>query len=420
MVWALKSQPARKPDAQSLLVGLDLNGTRARAIQGVNPAGSQVMSLDGAYLDLPMVLSLQGRKPQVGRVGSALLRQSPHLTCSNFLPYLGETRSWSIGRHRMDAGRAMQLVFERLLATCQTVHGVVAALPAYITPTQAALLTPLADKARYPLIGTVRTPLAAAHSAFAADPWSGPALIFDIDEFALTATTLVADGEHLWIQNSVNWTNSNLRVWQNRLLDGISERCIHQCRRDPRESPLAEQSLFEQIEAALDAWGHGKVVELHVQTTAWYHNLLFRPEEIQTLCQRLVQQVCDQLQAEVPAAGIRRILISRAAARMPGLTQALEDWLRRSDGSVVEATAIDDSSEDFGADLIPGGNEPLRVTVLPPDAAARAAHHLALHIHRNALPRGHFDHSLAAPKTNVAIQTQPQARPSFRILSPDA
>ncbi len=419
MVWALKSQPARKPDAQPLLVGLDLNGTRARAMQGTNPAVPQVLPLDGAYLDLPMILSLQGRKPLVGRAGSALCRQSPHLTCSNFLPYLGEARTWSIGRHKIDAGRAMQLVFERLLASCQTAQGVVAALPAYISPTQAALLAPLADKARFPLLGSVRMPLAAAYSAFASEAWSGPALVFDIDEHALTATTVVADGEHLWVQNSVAWTTSSLRAWQNRLLDGISERCIHQCRRDPRESPLAEQSLFEQIEAALDAWSHGKVVELHVQTSTWYHNLLFRPEEIQALCQRVVQQALEQVQTQIPTLGVRRILISRAAARMPGLTPALEEWLRRSAGAVVEATPVEEASDDFGMDLIPGGNEPLRVTLLPPDAAARAAHALAMHIQRSALPRGHFDHSLAAPKTQGAPQSQPQARPSFRILSPD-
>jgi hypothetical protein len=419
MVWALKSQPARKPDAQPLLVGLDLNGTRARAMQGTNPT-PQALPLDGAYLDLPMILSLQGRKPQVGRAGSALCRQSPHLTCSNFLPYLGETRTWSIGRHRLDAGRALQHVFERLLTSCQTVRGVVAALPAYISPAQAALLAPLADKARFPLLGSVRTPLAAAHTAFASEPWSGPALVIDVDEHALTGTTVVADGEHLWVQTTAAWTSTSLRAWQNRILNGISDRCIQQCRRDPRESPLAEQSLFEQVEAALDAWGHNKVVELHVQTATWYHNLLFRPEEIQAFCQRLVQQVCDQIQSQIPTLGVRRILVSRAAARLPGLAPALEDWLRRAAGDVVEAAALEETSEDFGADLIPGGNDPLRVTMLPADAAARAAHHLALHIQRSALPRGHFDHSLAAPRTQTAPAPAPQARPSFRILSPDA
>ncbi|HEV8058559.1 MAG TPA: hypothetical protein VGP68_01725 [Gemmataceae bacterium] len=420
MVWALKSQPARKPDAQPLLAGLDLNGTRARGVQGTNAVVTRVLPLDGAYLDLPMILSLQGRKPQVGRPGSALCRQSPHLTCSNFLPYLGEQRTWSIGRHQLDAGRAMVHVFERLLPACQTSKGVVLALPAYLSPTQASFLAPLADKARFPLLGSVRAPLALAHSAFAADPWAGPALVFDIDDHALSATTIVADGEHLWVQNTVVWTNVSLRAWQNRLLDGVAERCIHQCRRDPRESPVAEQSLYEQIEAALDAWGHGKVVELHVQTSAWYHNLLFRPEEILALCRRLVQQMLEQVQAQTSIVGVRRILVTRAAARLPGLTTALEEWLQRSAGAVVEATPAA-SSDDFGEDLIPGGNEPLRLTVLAPDAAARAAHHLALHIQNHALPRGHFDYSLAAPRTPTsAAPTVPPARPSFRILSPDS
>ncbi len=419
MVWALKSQPARKPDAQPLLLGLDLNGTRVRGVQGNNPALPQVVPLDGAYLDLPMILSLQGRKPQVGRVGSALCRLSPHLTCSNFLPYLGESRAWSIGRHRLDAGRALQHVFERLQAACQDARGAVAALPAYMSAAQAALIAPLADKARFALLGSVRMPLAAAYTAFATNPWSGPALVFDIDDHALTATSIVADGEHLWVQNTVAWTNISLRAWQNRLLDGVAERCIHQCRRDPRESPLAEQSLFEQIDIALDAWGHGKIVELHVQTSTWYHNLLFRPEEIHTLCRRLVQQTCEQIQSQIPTAGVRQILVSRAASRLPGFTRALEEWLQRSAGAVVEATPAD-TSDDFGKDLIPGGNDPLRLTVLPPDAAALGAHQLASHIQRHTLPRGHFDHSLAVPKSQAPASPNQPARPSFRILSPDS
>lgn len=418
MVWALKSQPARKPDAQSLLVGLDLNSTRARGVQGANPVVTQGLPLDGSYLDLPMILSLQGRKPQVGRAGTALCRQSPHLTCSNFLPYLGEQRTWSVGRHRLDSSRALQHVFERLLTPCQNARGIVLALPPYLTPTQASFLAPLADKARFPILGSVRAPLAEAYTAFAADPWSGPALVFDIDDHALSATTVVADGEHLWVQNTVTWANASLRAWQNRLLDGVAERCIHQCRRDPRESPVAEQSLYEQLDAALDAWGHGKVVELHVQTSAWYHNLLFRSEEVLALCGRLMQQILQQIQAQTSIAGVRRILVARSAARLPGFTAALEEWLQRSAGAVIEATTIE-SNDDFGEDLIPGGSDPLRLTVLQPDAAARAAHHLALHIQGHALPRGHFDHSLAAPRPTTPAPNTPPARPSFRILSPD-
>ena len=76
-------------------------------------------------------------------------------------------------------------MFERLLPSCQMARGVVLALPGLFSPTQASYLSPLADKARFPLLGSVRTPLAAAHTAFAADPWSGPALVFDIDDHAL-------------------------------------------------------------------------------------------------------------------------------------------------------------------------------------------------------------------------------------------
>ena len=85
---------------------------------------------------------------------------------------------------------------------------------------------------------------------------------------------------------------------------------------------------------------------------------LFRPEEILALCSRLVKQAREQIQAQTSIIGVRRILVARAAARLPGFTPALEQWLHSSTGAVVEATPVD-SSDDFGADLIPGGNEPI-------------------------------------------------------------
>src|SRR5438093_3576231 len=96
------------------VVGLDLNATRTRAVQGPSGGLPRPVALDGAHSDLPLAISLEGRHPEVGRAGLALCRRLPYLAVLDFLPYIGERREWTAGRHHLDAARAFTLVVERL------------------------------------------------------------------------------------------------------------------------------------------------------------------------------------------------------------------------------------------------------------------------------------------------------------------
>src|SRR5439155_16478606 len=156
-----------------------LNTPRVRAVQGPPQLAPRALALDEARDELPMILSLEGRHPQVGRAGAALCRQSPHLACLDFLAHLGESREWVAGRHRLDPAKAMSVVFERLQAVCTEVRGMVLVLPAYLARTQVNILLPLVRKVRLPVLGSVRSPLAQALAAHAAEPWTGSALIVD-------------------------------------------------------------------------------------------------------------------------------------------------------------------------------------------------------------------------------------------------
>src|SRR5262249_31707694 len=101
MGWARKSAPANRVEPEPTLIGLDLNATRARAVHGPAQTLPRLLPLAGTADDLPMVLSLQGRKAEVGQAGAALCRLLPHLTCLDFLANLGEPREWTAGRHRL-------------------------------------------------------------------------------------------------------------------------------------------------------------------------------------------------------------------------------------------------------------------------------------------------------------------------------
>src|SRR5579864_1970935 len=141
------------------LIGLDLNATRARAIQGENhgsgPHVPHGLSLEGNERELPLALSLEERQPRVGRVGAGLCRRSPHLACLDFLPHLGDDRMWHVGRHRLDAAAALALVCDHLQRRIGRAEGVTVALPAYFSAAQASLLAHVAGRARWRLLGSV-------------------------------------------------------------------------------------------------------------------------------------------------------------------------------------------------------------------------------------------------------------------------
>jgi molecular chaperone DnaK (HSP70) len=416
MAWPRKSLPENRPELEPTLVGFDLNASRTRAVLGRPDLLPRPVCLDGTREELPMVLSLQGRHPEVGRAGVSLCRQSPHLTCVDFLASLGEARTWVAGRHCLDAAKAVALVLERLEPVCAGVKGLVLTVPAYLTREQVTLLTGLATKAGLPVLGSVKAPLANAWAVYSAEPWTGLALVLDADDHAFSATTLVADGAQIAIQATQIWPQLNLHAWKARLLDRVADRCVRQSRRDPRDSATAEQSLYEQLEDALDLCAQGQVVELLIQTAHWYQNLLLRPEEILAFCERLVGRILEGIQVlsstfTAPEA-LRAVIVTRAAARLPGLVAALENYVSR-----LEPAPEWDPTGDFGEDLLLDGHASALVAKISADAAARAAHDLAVRCHRGELPRGHLDLSLPLPGTTTPSGAENASKRTLRVFS---
>jgi hypothetical protein len=416
MAWPKKPQPVTASGSGAALIGIELNGTCARAVHGPGQLLPSSLSLDGSHGELPMILSLEGRHPQLGRIAAGLSRLAPHLTCTGFLAALGEPRIWSIGRHRIDSAKALALVLQHMQPACTGTGGLVWTLPAYLTAAQVTLLPPLAEKARLPLLGSLRSPLAVALAAYPAAPWSGVALVVDADDHAFSAATVVADGDQLWIHAAQSWPNLSLGAWKSRLLDAVAERCIRQSRRDPRDSAPAEQSLYEQLETVLDNGDQGRMIELLIQTPHWYQNLLLRGEELVAICARQVRQVLEGVQALLETSavrdGVRAVLMTRAAGRLPGLVAGLETYSRKP----VSCSDIDPLG-DFGESLLPESSGPSGITVLAADAAARAAHEIAVRIYRGELPRGHLDLAVPLPKSDPTAAAS-QKR-NFRILSAD-
>src|SRR5260370_24118566 len=145
----------------SKLIALDMNATR---VPGVSEGASgipQLLPLEGTHTELPLMACLDSRRPQIGSAGLAFSRHAPHLVCASFLAFLGSPRTWSAGRHRLDAAQALALVFDHLQSTCTGARGIVIGLPAYIADAQRQILPQRAEKDNCKRPGTMATPHAA-------------------------------------------------------------------------------------------------------------------------------------------------------------------------------------------------------------------------------------------------------------------
>lgn len=397
--------------AEDMLVGVDIDSSRVLAVSGASGLPPQVVRLDGADHRLPMAVSLAGRSPQVGRQGSQLCRRLPHLVCLDFLAELGKASNWRAGKHRLSAVDALALVLERVACACAAHQGLTLALPFYLDRRQLGILTSLAEamgKQRHtrlpPLLGTVPTPLAVALSAYAEQPWTGLALVVDVDEHALTLSWVNVAGDQAQALEAHTFRQLGLRTWKERLLNVAADDCVRQSRRDPRDSADAEQFLYDQFDDALEHCRQGRVAELTIHTPSWSQNLIWRPEEIAGFCSALLgqfNQVVEKTLAAMASHGQpNTILVTASAGRLPGLVEALEEY-------VGEARhAEHDDEEDFGINLF-GKEDAVRsgVCVVSADAAARAAYGLAGAFQSGELPGGHI-HAATLPSP-LQVDTGP-------------
>jgi glyoxylase-like metal-dependent hydrolase (beta-lactamase superfamily II) len=172
---------------------------------------------------------------------------------------------------------------------------------------------------------------------------------------------------------SACWPRLGVKVWKEKLLDAVSDRCVRLCRRDPRDSAEAEQALFEQLDDALDRARAGQRVSLNVRTAHWYQDVVQQPDEFDGYCTALARPAAEAIRELVAGAGLplppRVVWLTHAAGRLPGLAKAVHQHSS-------EGTAID---------------------VLAPGAVAHAAAGLVSRWLSGELPRQHLDTTLPLP-----------------------
>ena len=407
MLWTRKLPPIHD---RSRVVGIDLTASRARAVS-VGGGKVRPLPLDDAADDLALYLACDRRTPEAGRAGVALARKAPHSVVSNFLAGIGQPGEFRAGRHVLTPEAALELVaakFREPVAAESDAAALV--LPPYLAAYQVARVVAVAARVKLPLKGSAAAPLAvAAHRAAAvldgkpapaADapagdvlkmrpPAGGPAavVVVDADDFALTTAVVAVDRDAVRLGAVGCWPRVGVRVWKDRLLDALADRCVRLCRRDPRDSADAEQGMYDQLDDALDRARAGQRVSLSVRTAHWFQDLIQSPEEFDANCAALAAAAAEAVWELVAGAGLRvppRVVwLTHAAGRLPGLARLIHQ----------------------------NAPEGIAVEVLPAGAVAHAAAALVPRWLANDLPRAHLDSVIALERVAAPAGRVPGEKP---------
>jgi hypothetical protein len=380
-------------------LGVDLNAGRARAANG-RAVRNKLFPLDEPHSDLPLAISLEKRTPDVGRAAYAVCRKLPHAICAGYLPMLGQAQEWKGSRTALSADAALSLALERLRVALQGHEGVSFALPTYLSLQQVGRILAIAERSKLKVMGTAVTPLALAaerathylygHEEAAESPRPGrfiqptSVLIVDVDDYAMTVSVVRMSEEEVRTIGSATFPRLGARLWRDRLLDALADKCVRNCRRDPRDTADAEQMLYDQIEESIDRARTGQRVSLTVRSTHWFQDLVLTPADLDGFCVQLCRQAAEE---------VRNLLASLNETEPPRAA-----WLTHDAGRLP----------GLAASLHQNMTERTNVRVLHPEAAAVAAVNLIERWSVGELPRTHLDTVIPLPfKVDPRIATRP-------------
>lgn len=349
MLWSRKSTPIHE---RSRHAGIDLTASRMAGVS-IGSGKVRTLHLDGEREELDLFIALLQSPPDIGRAGYSLCRKLPHAVYSNFLPALGQPRDKRASRPALTPDSALEAAFQKIHEPVLTESNqVVLALPAYLTPIQVVRVTTSAARVNFPLKGTAVGPLAlvamraaavasgkpaTTEAEPAAPDWvlrlrptsdgPGVVVVVDADEFALSAVVATVERDRVRLVASGCWPRFARRVWKDRLIEAVSDRCVRLCRRDPRDSAEAEQALFEQLDEALERACAGQRTNLKLRTAHWFQELVQQPEELTGHCASLARGSAEAIHELLSGSGLpmppREIWLTHEASRLPGLHQAV-------------------------------------------------------------------------------------------------
>lgn len=254
---------------KSRAVGLDVTSTRIRAT--VTGDAPRSLLLDDPSEELTLTVAFDRKPAMVGRAAATLVRTAPHSVATNVLPHLGQPKEWRAGRATLSPETALGLAFETIRPiVAEESDAVGLALPTYITPPQAFRLADLAVKAKLPLKGTTvaalavvadravamldDSPVVVGEPESARPDWvvplrptvaggPGAVLVVDADDHGLTAAVISVEPGEVRLLSTALWPKLSRKLWKDRLLDALADRCVHSAAATPVTPPRPSRNF---------------------------------------------------------------------------------------------------------------------------------------------------------------------------------
>ncbi|MGF1580504.1 MAG: FHA domain-containing protein [Gemmataceae bacterium] len=401
-------------------LSLDIDASRVRAVAGLPGDFPCALSLEPPDKELAMVLSLEGAEANVGRAARLVCRERPQCAHANFLHEIPEDipvarlqRPQVVGHQAKrlhssgtiltpDPSASVRRILRRIAGLTPNPSGVTYAIPPYLTTRQLEVFVHLSVESGLPVAGVISSPLALTLSAYAEHPWTGPAILLDLDEHMFWVSLLKAEEGHAKVLDTFGYEHLGLRHWHQRVLDGVADHCIQHTRRDPRDCPAAEQALYMQLQPIMEQCVHGHVANVTFQTHEQFHHLVLLPEHTEGFCASLTQEVLAETISAIDH--LREgghptpvLLVSHQTSFLPGLVDGLDRYFQS--GTLERGRKLPHSAcyADFGekaeADVSHGDETntdfhppPSALILLPPDAGCRGAFSLAPQFLSEQLP----------------------------------
>jgi hypothetical protein len=346
------------------LAVLDWTANHVRAwntlSDGVPP---RPVRLDGDRAELPLVLLLERRHVRLGRSGLALCRQTPQQICNGFLSFLGAKKTWRFGRHAVTPEQAIATVATHLREKLTGTKKVLLTVPEYLDETQQAKLRDAMQEAGMKVLGLLRRSLSIGTASHWDHPWLNVGVLVDVDEHALSCTVLRPDPVDLHLERHRILPNLGLRWWRERLMAAVADLCIRQHRRDPRAVAEADQMLFDQSDAMLDAVSQGQGITVNVQVGHWVQQLTLTTAMAASTCGILSRPAAQTALAALtetvrPANGGGTLYLTPEAARLPGLAAACYELSQSQVPVVLLRSAAEEAALEFAQRIDQGKLRP--------------------------------------------------------------
>jgi molecular chaperone DnaK (HSP70) len=246
-------------------------------------------------------------------------------------------------------------------------------VPAYLTRDQVQHVIAVGQSFQIPILGVLSRCMAAGMQSYLDSPWHHLSVVVDVDDHALTCSVIRAVDLEMVLLASRSESGLGLRHWKEKLLARIADLSVRTNRRDPRESPEADQMLFGQLDAVLSASSQNRPATIQLKALGWHQNLAVPAAESARACQVLAQRaghlVQEQLRLAESHLGLGSVFLTAGAARLPGLIAAIYQ----------------------------GCESKVPVSCLPPQASAWGAHDLACRIETGEVAPWHFERTVPLP-----------------------